>query len=88
MNKKQFSLCKKLFGQIKHHQLLNESVLHNFFAFYQPLLIVKSNQSNCGLGYIGETKRNAEVRCNEHNNLTKSLEPSKHLRSNTNHYST
>ena len=43
MNKKQFLLCKKLFGRINHHQLLNEYVLHNFFAFYQALLIVKSN---------------------------------------------
>ena len=43
MNKKQFLLCKKLFGRINHHQLLNEYVLHNFFAFYQTLLIVKSN---------------------------------------------
>ena len=36
-------LYKKLFGCINHHQLLNEYVLHNFFAFYQTLLIVKSN---------------------------------------------
>ena len=42
MNKKQFLLCKKLFGRINHHQLLNEYVLHNVFAFYQTL-IVKSN---------------------------------------------
>ena len=34
--------------------------------------------------YLGETKRNAEVRWNEHNNPTKSSEPSKHLRSNIN----
>ena len=40
MNKKQFLMCKKLFGCIKHHQLLNEYVLQNFFAFYQTLLIV------------------------------------------------
>ena len=26
-------LYKKLFGRINHHQLLNEYVLHNFFAF-------------------------------------------------------
>ena len=43
MNKKQFLLYKKLFGRINHHQLLNEYVLHNFFAFYQTLLILKSN---------------------------------------------
>ena len=39
MNKKQFL---KAF-HINHHQLLNEYVLHNLFAFYQTLLIVKSN---------------------------------------------
>ena len=39
----------------------------------------------CVSCYIGETKGNAEVRLNEHNNPTKSSEPSKHLRSNINH---
>ena len=39
----------------------------------------------CGSRYIGETKLNAEVRWREHNNPTKSSEPSKHLRRNTNH---
>ena len=43
---------------------------------------------SCGSRYIGETKRNAEVRWNEHNNLTKSSEPSRHLRNNINHYFT
>ena len=42
----------------------------------------------CGSRYIGETKRNAEVRWNEHNNPTKSSEPLKHLQSNINHYFT
>ena len=32
--------------------------------------------------YIGETKHNAEVRWNEHNNPTKSSKRSKHLRNN------
>ena len=41
---------------------------------------------SCGSRYIGETNRNAEVRWNEHNNPTKSSEPSKHIRSNINHY--
>ena len=50
-------------------------------------VIYKGNCS-CGSRYIGETKRNAEVRWNEHNNPTKSSEPSKHLRSNINHYFT
>ena len=35
--------------------------------------------------YFGETRRNAEVRWNEHNNPTKISEPSKHLRNNINH---
>ena len=39
----------------------------------------------CSLHYIGESKRNAEVRWNEENNPTKSSEPSKHLWSNINH---
>ena len=37
---------------------------------------------SCGSRYIGKIKRNAKVRWNEHNNPTKSSEPSKHLRSN------
>ena len=46
MNKEQFLLYKKLLGRIIHHQLLNEYVLHNFFTFYQTLLIVKRKQYN------------------------------------------
>ena len=38
MNKKQFLLCKKLFGRINHHQLLNEYVLHNFFCFLSNII--------------------------------------------------
>ena len=33
----------------------------------------------CGSRYIGKSKRNEEVRWNEHNNQTKSSEPPKHL---------
>ena len=40
---------------------------------------------SCGSRYIGETKHNAEARWNEHNNQTKSSEPSKHFRRNINH---
>ena len=42
----------------------------------------------CSSCYIVETKRNAEVRWNEHNNPTISSQPSKHLRSNIKHYFT
>ena len=54
---------------------------------YKSCVIYKGDCS-CGSRYIGETKRNAEVRWNEHNNPTKSSEPSKHLRNNINHYFT
>ena len=50
--------------------------------------VIYKGDCSCGSRYIGETKRNAEVRWNEHNNPTKSSEPSKHLRSNINHYFT
>ena len=51
---------------------------------YKSCVIYKGDCS-CGSHYTGETKRNAEVRWNEHDNPTKSSEPSKHLRSNINH---
>ena len=54
---------------------------------YKSCVIYKGDCS-CGSRYIGEAKHNAEVRWNEHNNPTKSSEPSKHLRSNINHYFT
>ena len=54
---------------------------------YKSCVIYKGDCS-CHLCYIGETKRNAEITWNEHNNPTKSSEPSKHLRSNINHYFT
>ena len=38
INKKEFLLYKKLFGRINHHQLLNEYVLHNFFAFLSNII--------------------------------------------------
>ena len=54
---------------------------------YKSCVIYKGDCS-CSSRYIGETKRNAEVRWNVHNNPTKTPEPSKHLRSNINHYFT
>ena len=53
-------------------------------SHYKSSVIYKGVCS-CGSRYIGETKRNAEVRWNEHNNPTKSSEPSKHFRCNINH---
>ena len=48
---------------------------------YRSCGIYEENCS-CGSHYIGETKRNAELRLNEHNNPTESSELSKYLRSN------
>ena len=50
--------------------------------------VIYKGDCSCGSRYISETKRNVEVRWNEHNNPTKSLEPSKHLQSNIIHYFT
>ena len=46
MNRKQFLLYKKLLGRINHRQLLNEYVLHSFFAIYQTLLIVNNTTNS------------------------------------------
>ena len=54
---------------------------------YKSRVTYKGNCSCCSR-CIGESKRNAEARWNEHNNLTKSSESSKHLRSNINNYFT
>ena len=50
---------------------------------YKSCVIYKG-ECSCVSRYIGETKRNAEGRWNEHNNPTNSSEPSKHLRSTIN----
>jgi len=39
----------------------------------------------CGETYVGETKRNVEVRWREHNDIRKDSEPAKHLRDNPTH---
>ena len=48
--------------------------------------VIYKEECSCGPCYIGETKRNADVRWNEDNNPTKSSEPPKQLISNINHY--
>ena len=47
--------------------------------------IIYKGDCSCGSSYIGETKCNVEVRCYEHDNLTKSPEPLKYLQKNINH---
>ena len=59
----------------------------NVCFLYKSCVNYKGNCS-CDSRYIIETKRNAEIRWNAHNNPTKSSEPSKHLLSNINHYFT
>ena len=39
----------------------------------------------CIMRYVSETRRNAEVRLNELNNLTQSSKPSKHPQNNIGH---
>ena len=51
---------------------------------YKSRIIYKRTCS-CGSPYIVETKCNAEVRWNEHNNPTKNSSLSKHLQNNINH---
>ena len=41
------------------------------------LSLIINGDCSCGSRCIGEAKRNAEVRWNEHNNPTKSSEPTK-----------
>ena len=51
---------------------------------YKSCVIYKGVCS-CGSRYTGETKRNAKVRLNKHNNPTKNSEPSKHLQQQINY---
>ena len=44
-----------------------------------PACKVYAGKCSCGVEYIGETKRNVEVRWGEHNNPQGKSEPSKHL---------
>ena len=52
---------------------------------FQVQLKTIQGYCSCGLRYIAENKRSADVRWNKHNNPTKSSEPSKHLRNNIYH---
>ena len=48
--------------------------LSNEKNYYKSCVIYKGD-CTCGSRYIGETKRNTEAKCDEHNNQTKSSEP-------------
>ena len=50
-----------------------------------PSYKIYEGTCSCGSSYIGETKRNTEVRWNEHNDPRGKSEPSKHLYNNPSH---
>jgi len=50
-----------------------------------PSCKLYQGQCSCGALYIGETKRNVQVRWKEHNDPRKNSEPAKHLYQNPNH---
>ena len=57
---------------------LKDKIIHVSCVIYE-------GTCTCGDKYIGETKRIANIRFDEHNNPEKNSEPSKHLRKNTTH---
>ena len=50
-----------------------------------PSCKLYQGQCSCGALYIGETKRNVQVRWKEHNALRGKSEPTRHLYENPNH---
>ena len=50
-----------------------------------PSCKLYQGQCSCGALYIGETKRNVQVRWKEHNDPRGKSEPAKHLYENPNH---
>ena len=50
-----------------------------------PSCKLYQGQCSCGALYIGETKRNVQVRWKEHNDTRGKSEPAKHLYENPNH---
>ena len=57
---------------------LKDKVAHRSCVIYE-------GQCSCKLSYIGETKRNSEVRWREHENPAGKTEPAKHLMENASH---
>ena len=47
--------------------------------------VIYKGECSCSVTYIGETKRNVEVRWGEHNSSNEKSEPSKHLVANPDH---
>ena len=57
---------------------LKDKSLHPACKIYEGICI-------CGENYIGETKRNVEIRSMEHNTPSDKSNPAKHLRDNIDH---
>ena len=57
---------------------LKDKSLHPAYKIYEGICI-------CGEKYIGETKRNVEIRWMEHNTPSNKSNPAKHLRDNIDH---
>ena len=67
-------LIKKLKALFK----VKDKSLHQFCKIYK-------GACSYGEGYIGDTIRNVEVRCDEHNNSMNKSNPSKHIKDNLDH---
>ena len=63
---------------IKSLFLLKDKISHQSCVIYEE-------QCSCKLNYIGETKRNSEVRWREHEDPAGNSEPAKHLMGNASH---
>ena len=50
-----------------------------------PVCKVYEGICSCNVNYIGETKRNVEIRWQEHNDIRRDSEPAKHLKENPDH---
>jgi len=50
-----------------------------------PSHVICKGKCTCGQTYIGETARNLEVRVNEHSDVNKQSESTKHIRKHPNH---
>ena len=47
--------------------------------------MIYRGKCSCGKEYVGETERNVEKRCSQHNNSTEKTEPARHLSNNIGH---